>query len=127
MRSSISGDVLHQDTALAADVTGAWVTIKNKAMPFEGLPLNIFLNGGSVATTAGSAKVTIQSSADGSAVAETLFEKTYTIAVAAGVSNFDEIHRIMTRNGYVRAVVDVTGTIDANIDTYIGFVTGDVP
>lgn len=127
MRSSISGDVLLQDAALAADVTGSWIPIKGKGIPFGGLPLNIFLLGGSTSGSAGSAKVTIQSSSDGSTVAETLFEKTYTLAVAAGVSNVDENHRIDTRLGYVRAVVDLTGTIDGNIDTFIGFVDGDIP
>ncbi len=127
MRSALSGDVLYSASAFSADANGGWIALNGKPIPFEGLPVMVRLLGGSADTSAATVKVTIQDSADGSTAGKTLYEKTFTIAVAAGVSNFEEIARISTRLGYVKATLDLTGTLDANIDAFVGFVTGDVP
>jgi hypothetical protein len=127
MRSALSGDVLFTSSAFNTDQTGSWIALNGKPVPADGLPIGIFLRGGSTSGSAGSAKVTIQDSADGSTVGNVLFEKTFVLAVAAAASDFDEIYRIFTRQGYVRVVIDLTGTIDADLVGWVGVMTGDVP
>jgi hypothetical protein len=125
MRSALPGDILFNAT-FSADANGGWIALNGKPVPFEGLPLLISIVGGSADTSAATIKLTIHDSADGSTVNAIVFEKTYTIAVS-GMTSFEEIPRIMTKLGYLRATLDLTGTLDANPVAFVGFVTGDTP
>lgn len=126
MRSALAGDVLYSNATFSADGNGGWIALNGKPVPHEGLPLMISLLGGSADTSAATVKVTIHDSADGSTVNAIVFEKTYTIAVA-NTTSFEEVVRIATKLGYLRCSLDLTGTLDANIDARVGFVTGDTP
>lgn len=124
MRSALAGDIIYDNT-INADTTGSWVALNGKPIPLEGIPVCLRLLNGSASGSAGSVKVTVQSSADGSAVDDTLFEDTFTIPVSGGIA-VEKNFRIFTRNGYVRAVFDFTGTMDVDTDASLHFVTGDV-
>lgn len=126
MRSALPGDVLYSNAAFSADANGGWIALNGHPVPHEGLPLVISLLGGSASSTPATIKVTIHDSADGSNANAIVFEKTYTIAVA-GTTSFEEIVRIPTKLDYLRCSLDLTGTLDANVDSFVGFVTGDTP
>jgi hypothetical protein len=126
MRSDIEKDVWYSGT-INADTSGSWIDTL-AALPFDGVPVEVDLRGGSASSSPGSLLVVIESSADASAVAETLWSKTYVLAVAANASNYKDIIRnITTRNRYVRARFDFTGTIDGDVTARVGVVTGPIP
>jgi hypothetical protein len=125
MRSDIPKDVWYTGT-LNSDTSGSWIDVAN-ALPFEGVPVEVMLKGGSASGSAGSLVVYIEASADASAVAETLWSKSYVLAVAANASDFKDIIRnITTKYRYVRARFDFTGTIDGDVTAYVGVVTGRI-
>lgn len=125
MRSDIAKDVWYSGT-FNVDTNGAWIDTAN-ALPFEGVPVEVSLRGGSTSSTAGTALVVFEASADASTAIETLWSKSYVLAVAANSSDYDEIVRnVTTRHRYVRARFDLTGTIDADITAFVGVVSGPI-
>lgn len=126
MRSDIAKDVWYTGT-INADTSGSWIDTFN-ALPFEGVPVEVRLIGGSTSGSAGSLLVVIEASADASTVAETLWSKSYVLAVAANASNYDEIIRnVTTRLRYVRARFDFTGTVDGDVTAFVGVTSGPIP
>lgn len=126
MRSDITKDAWYSGT-INSDTSGSWIDVL-AALPFEGVPVEVMLKGGSTSGSAGSLVVYIESSTDASAVAETLWSKSYVLAVAANSSDFKDIIRnITTKNRYVRARFDFTGTVDGDVTAYVGVVTGPIP
>ena len=126
MRSSLPGDVLYSAAAFSATANGGWIALNQKPFPFEGIPLMIRLLGGSADTTAATVTLKVEDSSDGSTVNRIAFSKVYTIAVA-GTTSFEEVIRLTTTLGYLKCTLTLSGTLDANIDAWVGFVTGDKP
>ena len=125
MRSDIAKDTWYSAT-LNSDTNGSWIDVAN-ALPFEGVPVEVMLRGGSTSGSAGSLLVVFEASADASTVLETLWSKSYVLAVAANSSDYDEIVRnVTTRHRYVRVRFDFTGTIDGDVTAFVGVVTGPI-
>ena len=115
---------LMNESSITDTTTGSWFDLHTRA-PFEGLPVEIRIEGGAATSSTKTLTLTIQGGTDGSSSSETLYTKAYSITTTAANNYFHEIiDNFRCQYRYVRAVATFSAAITTGTSCKLAFVTG---